>query len=149
MITKIGLQKLEAELEALKKELELTFQKRGEAAAEGDLRENSAYIFMGERARVLGSQIAEIEADLAKSVVQSAPKHTGYVCFGHQVKIIFENDNREMNVVVVGKNDARLQPSWISCESPLGIALMGKRPSDVIDVNGQPVKIISITVAEI
>jgi len=149
MITKLGLQKLEADLIALKQELEITFQKRGEAAAEGDLRENSAYIFMGERARVLGSQIAEIEADLASSVVQTPPKHTGYICFGHQVKIIFERDNREMEIVLVGKNDARLKPNWISCESPLGIALMGKRLNEVVMVNEQPVKIISINIAEI
>ena len=149
MITKIGKQKLEERLIALRQELVRTSDERGRAAAEGDLSENSAYIFLGERAEVLRSQIGEITADLKVSEVQSVPTQNHTISFGHQITIIFEDDQRQMTITLVGKNDAHLQPDWISTESPLGIALMGKGSSDIVDVNGQPVKIISISAGNI
>ena len=149
MITKLGKQKLESDLAALKEELRLTYEKRSEAAAEGDLKENSAYIFMGERAGVLNTQIEEVLTDLAAEVIAVTPTHTDYICFGHEVTVLFENDQRQMSIVLVGKNDARLKSNWISCDSPIGLALLGKKPADKVLVNEQPVKILSITIAEI
>lgn len=52
-ITSAGLDRLKQNLITLKAELVRTFDEKREAAAEGDLKENSAYIFMGERAIVL------------------------------------------------------------------------------------------------
>ncbi|HEX8923736.1 MAG TPA: GreA/GreB family elongation factor [Patescibacteria group bacterium] len=149
MITKIGKEKLEKELEELKKELRRTVEERAKAAAEGDLRENSAYLFYGERAEVLRSQIAQVEADLKAAKIQSVPSQVETVSFGHSVRIRFENDNRELLITLVGKNDARIKPDWISLESPLGIALLGKKKSDKVLVNDQPVIILEITIADL
>ncbi len=149
MITKHGKRKLEEQLQKLKEELRLTYEKRSEAAAEGDLKENSAYIFQGERANVLNSQIAEIISDLSSSEVKSAPLQTKSIEFGHQVTVRFENDQREMTIVLVGKNDARLQPNWVSCESPLGLALIGKSQGDQVLINDQPVTILKIDIGNI
>jgi transcription elongation GreA/GreB family factor len=149
MITKIGKQKLEQTLKDLKEELRLTYQKRSEAAAEGDLKENSAYIFAGEQANVLNTQINEVMTDLKTSAIQSAPTHIDFICFGHRITLHFLTDNREMTITLVGKNDARLEPSWISCESPLGIAVMGKKKSDQVIVNNQPVNILDIQIGDI
>jgi transcription elongation factor GreA len=149
MITKLGKEKLEAEIAELKEELNRTFEERNKAAAEGDLSENSAYIFYGERALVLSTQIDQAISDLKESVVQKAPIQTEVVTFGHKVKIFFENDQREMVVTLVGKNDARLKPDWISDESPLGIALLNKHKLDKILVNEQPVTILEISIGGI
>jgi transcription elongation GreA/GreB family factor len=149
MITKLGKQKLEEQIVELEKELTRTFEERNKAAAEGDLKENSAYIFMGERAQVLFTQIDEAKADLKSSVVQAAPNQTEIISFGHKVTIFFENDKRQLVITVVGKNDARLKPDWISCESPLGVALLNKRKSDKVLVNDQPVTILDIEIGEI
>jgi transcription elongation GreA/GreB family factor len=149
MITKLGKQKLEEQIAELQKELDRTCEDRGKAAEEGDLKENSAYIFLGERALVLYSQIDQAKADLRGSVVQEAPTQTGMICFGHKVSLIFENDKRELTITLVGKNDAHLKTDWISCESPLGIALMGKHKSDKVSVNDQPVTILNIDIGEI
>ena len=54
-----------------------------------------------------------------------------------------------MVITLVGKNDAHLMPDWINCDSPLGIALLGKRKGDTVDVNGQPVEILNIALGEI
>ena len=149
MITKLGKQNLEKQIKDLQTELDRTYKLRNEAAAEGDLKENSAYIFMGERATVLSSQIFEAIDDLKQAVVQSAPTQSDVISFGHKVSICFEEDQRNMTITLVGKNDARLKPDWISIQSPIGEALLGKKKSDKVSVNGQTVTIVDISIGEI
>ncbi len=149
MITKLGKQKLEEHLQKLQDELNRTCEDRGKAAEEGDLKENSAYIFLGERALVLYSQIDQVKADLKASVVQPVPTQAETIVFGSRVKIRFDSDNRQMDITLVGKNDSNLKPGWISCESPLGLALLNKHQSDQVLVNEQPVTILEISIGEI
>lgn len=149
MITKIGKAKLEKDIAELKLELERTYEERSKAAAEGDLKENSAYIFMGERAQVLNTQISEAQDDLNMAVLKSAPTHTDFIEFGHKVKVFFEQDKRELVITLVGKNDARLKPDWISFQSPIGQALLGKKKTDKVQVNDQTVTILDISIGEI
>ena len=149
MITKIGKQKLEEHLKQLEDELARTCEARGKAAEEGDLKENSAYIFLGERALVLYSQIDQAKADLHQEIVQPAPTQTDTIVFGSKVKIKFESDNREMDITLVGKNDFNLFPGWISSESPLGIALMNQTKGSQVSVNDQTVTILDIAIGEI
>ena len=149
MITELGKQNLEKQIKDLKKELERTYKQRNEAAAEGDLKENSAYIFMGERAGVLQSQIDEAMMDLKEAVIQSAPDQCETIVFGSKVSILFESDQRNLTITLVGKNDARLKPDWISIQSPIGEALLGKKKSDKVVVNDQTVVVIDISVGEI
>jgi len=149
MITKLGKENLEKEIKSLQKELERTYKQRNEAAAEGDLKENSAYIFMGERAGVLNSQISEAIDDLKESVIKEAPTQCNTICFGHKVSLVFESDKRNLNITLVGKNDARLKPDWISIKSPIGEALLGKKKNDKVLVNDQTITIIDISIGEI
>jgi transcription elongation GreA/GreB family factor len=149
MITKLGKQKLEEHLTKLQDELKKTCEARGVAAEGGDLKENSAYIYLGEKALVLYSQIDQVKADIRESKVQSAPTQNKIVEFGSKLKIKFNSDGREMDIILVGKNDAHLKPEWISCDSPLGIALIGKHKSDQVSVNDQPVTILDISIGEI
>jgi transcription elongation factor GreA len=149
MITKFGKQKLEEQLKQLEAELARTCEARGNAAEGGDLKENSAYIFLGERALVLYSQIDQVKADLHQEIVQPAPTQTDTIVFGSKVKIKFESDGRKMEITLVGKNDFNLFPGWISSESPLGIALMNQTKGSIITVNGQPVTILDISIGEI
>lgn len=149
MITRIGKQKLEENLKKLNDELKSVGQKRGKAAAAGDLKENSAYIFLTEKGRFLHSQIDEILADLREVVVQDPPTQTDYICFGHQVTICYESDNSQKTITLVGKNDARLFPGWIFYETPIGQALMGKKVGETIEFNNQKAKILNITIGKI
>ena len=148
-ITPYGLNHLKQHLLDLKAELVRTFDERQAAAAEGDLKENSAYIFMTERAHVLQSQIDKASQDIREAVVVKPPTQFGQVEIGHQIKLMFENDKREMTITLVGKNDASLKPGWISADSPLGIAILGKIKTAQVDVNGQPVTILDILAGDI
>ena len=149
MITKVGKQKLEEHLKQLEDELARTCEDRGKAAEEGDLKENSAYIFLGERALVLYSQIDQVKADLHQEIIQPAPNQTDTIVFGSRVKIRFESDGRELDITLVGKNDFNLFPGWISSESPLGIALMNQTKGAKVSVNDQTVTILDIGIGEI
>lgn len=149
MITKLGKQILEKQIKDLQIELDRTYKQRNEAAAEGDLKENSAYIFMGERAGVLGTQISEALDDLKQAVIQLAPTQCEKVSFGHKVSIFFEEDKRSLTITLVGKNDARLKSDWISIQSPIGEALLGKKKSDKVAVNGNTITIVDISIGEI
>ncbi|MFA6250406.1 MAG: GreA/GreB family elongation factor [Candidatus Shapirobacteria bacterium] len=149
MITSLGKKKLEDQIDELQKELQRTYEERSKAASEGDLKENSAYIFYGERALVLLSQIDQAKSDLKQSTIQETPTQVETISFGHKITIRFEDDQRELVVTLVGKNDSFLKPGWISCESPLGIALLNKRKQDKILVNNQPVTILDISIGEI
>ena len=149
MITKLGKLQLENQIKELRRELTRTVEERAKAAYEGDLKENSAYIFLGERAEVLRSQIVEAEEDLKKAVIQPIFSDTNTISFGHCVSLRFESDKREITITLVGKNDARLKPGWISVESPLGIALKGKKKMDQVTVNDQLVTILDITAGDL
>ena len=149
MITKLGKDKLEKHIKELRLELTRTVEERAKAAYEGDLKENSAYIFLGERAEVLRSQIVEAEEDLKKAVVQNISENLDSVSFGHCVTVRFESDKREITITLVGKNDARLKPGWISVESPLGIALKGKKINEQVMVNDQLVTVLEIKAGDL
>jgi len=149
MITKLGKQKLEERITSLKAELLSTYEKRSEAAEEGDLKENSAYIAYGEQSHVLNAQIIELITDLKTSVIAGPPTQTDTVAFGSKITVRFENDQRVSTFVLVGKNDARLFPDWISSDSPLGIATLNHKKGDKVEVNGQAVSILDIAIGNI
>jgi len=149
MITKLGQTKLQEKIISLKEELRETYQKRAEAAAEGDLKENSAYIYAGEHANLLNSQIEEAVIELKQSTLITPPIQNETITYGHQVKILYLTDNRQLTITLVGKNDARLKPDWISALSPIGIALLGKKVGDTTQVNEQSVRIIEINTGDI
>ena len=148
MITKLGKQLLEEHLLALKEELRLTYQKRSEAAAEGDLRENSAYIYAGEHANLLNTQIEEIVFDLKNFPVMTTPTQFETIEFGHQITLLYP-DSRQVDFVLVGKHDARLKPNWINYLSPLGQALLNKKQGETIVINDQTITILSISAGNI
>jgi len=149
MITKFGKEKLEEKLAKLKKELEEVSQSRGAAASAGDLKENSAYISLTEKARFLYSQIDDLNLDLKKAVVQGKPSQADFICFGHQVKVLYENSRDEKELLLVGSSETQFFPNGVSCETPIAQALMGKKAGETALVNNQPVKILEIKIGEI
>ena len=148
-ITSLGLIRLKENLKNYKEELVRTFDERSAAAAEGDLKENSAYIFMTERAHVLQSQIDEASAKIKDAVIIKKPAQTDKVELGHKVKVVFQSDHRELVLTLVGKDDNAVKPGWISGDSPLGIAILGMSAGDSVIVNENMVKILEITQGDI
>lgn len=126
-------------LKALKDELnELTTTKRvelaerlKEAKAEGDLSENAMYDAARDEQSFVEGRIAEIEHILKHASVISN-KSKGTVALGSRVHVELEDGEQEY--VIVGSTEANPDKGYISDESPIGKALLGRKPGDEVTV---------------
>jgi transcription elongation factor GreB len=127
---------------ALKAELkELWLRRRQEvvpalraAAAEGDRSENAEYIYrkkqLGEidrRVRYLSRRLDEVE------VVRQKPPRQDRVYFGAWVSLQDEGGSTT-RYRIVGADETSAARGWISVDSPIGRALLGRQVEDEIAV---------------
>lgn len=134
-ITPEGEQALRDELQFLwkVKRPEVTQAVR-EAAALGDRSENAEYIYgkkqlreIDRRVRVLSKRLDEV------SVVDRLPEDRSRVFFGAWVTIEDE-DGSEQEYRIVGADEFDLEKGYLSINSPLARALIGKHLDDEVSV---------------
>jgi len=132
LITREGFEGLKAELD------ELWHRRRPEvvkalaaAAAEGDRSENAEYTYrkkqLGEidrRVRYLSQRIEVLK------VVEGPPSRTDAVYFGVWLSIEREDDGAPSCYRIVGPDEIDAARGWISIDSPLARAALGKRVDD-------------------
>ena len=147
-VTQEFLEKMKKELEYLKstKRLEVA-QRLKEAIALGDLSENSEYVDAKNDQAFTEGKILELEAKIRTAVVIEAGK-SDHVTMASSVKIKDLQTNEEVDVTIVGSSEADPFDGKISNESPVGRALIGAKPGDVVEVNA-PVGILKYQVMEI
>ena len=127
-------------LQALKDELqELTTTKREEIAerlkeakADGDLSENAMYDAARDEQSFVEGRISEIEHILKHATVISNKGKGGSVALGSKVQVELEEGQQEY--VIVGSTEANPDKGFISDQSPIGKALMGKKPGDEVAI---------------
>ncbi|MDF2460605.1 MAG: transcription elongation factor GreA [Candidatus Saccharibacteria bacterium] len=127
-------------LQALKDELqELTTSKRGEIAerlkeakADGDLSENAMYDAARDEQSFVEGRISEIEHILKHAAVISN-KSSSAVALGSKVHV--ELEEGEVEYVIVGSTEANPDKGYISDQSPIGKALLGKKKGDEVHVD--------------
>ena len=134
-VTQDGLERLRAELEELKEVKRPAIAAAvAEARSHGDLRENAAY----EAARIdqmmNEKRISDLEALLRNAHVIDETKagSKDLVGLGSTVVVDFEGD--EETYRIVGAIEAKPSKGLISNESPIGKALLGKRPGQKAQV---------------
>ncbi|MEZ4606130.1 MAG: transcription elongation factor GreA [Deinococcales bacterium] len=135
-LTPQGLQKIKDELVYLTevRRQELT-EYMGSAIADGDLRESAAY----DEARLLQSaneaRIADLEEILARAVtVEYQEGDSLTVRLGATVELEDVKSKETFTFHLVGTHEADFLQGYISDESPLGMALMGRQPKDKVRV---------------
>lgn len=129
-LTPNGAEKLQRELEQLKgpQRAEMAARLR-HAISQGDLSENADYIKAKEDQAFLEGRIQELEVLLRNATVVEAPASNDEVAIGSQV--VVQEDGRDQEVfVIVGAKEADPAAGKISHKSPIGQALMGKKPGD-------------------
>jgi transcription elongation factor GreA len=130
-ITEAGKRELEAELEALKGRRGEIADKIAEARNYGDLSENAEYDTAREDQALVESRIAEIEDILANAeIIQAGAGHK--VVLGSTIEL--KNDGKTVTYSVVGPVEADPMQGKISNESPIGVALMGKKVGDSVAI---------------
>ena len=134
-ITPEGAKCLRDELDRLwKEERPRVTQAVSEAAAQGDRSENADYIYGKRRLREIDRRVRHLTLRLdAVKVVSAPPTHADRVFFGAWVRL--ENGaGDEVVYRVVGPDEFDVAKGFISMDSPMGRALMGKREGEVVVV---------------
>ncbi|MAU34073.1 transcription elongation factor GreA [Candidatus Saccharibacteria bacterium] len=126
-ITAEGKTELEQELVELKARRGEVADKISEARDFGDLSENAEYDAAREEQGLLETRIAEIEDILNNAeIIKSSGKKT--VGLGSRVEL--KNGSKTTTYTVVGPVEADPLEGKISNESPIGMALFGKKVGD-------------------
>lgn len=138
-LTAEGAKKLRDELNYLRdtKRLELAERLRV-AISQGDLSENADYTATKEEYGFLEGRVMELERMLANSVILDdlAPDQrlAGRVRLGGTVTVIEDGFDDKETFLIVGRAEANPAEGKISNESPLGLALIGRRVGDTVRV---------------
>jgi len=104
------------------------------AKEEGDLSENSAYDEAKGAQAFLEGRIQTIEAQLREAIVVKESNDSSTVSWGHSVTVVEEGTNDPETYKIVGSAEADALNGYISNESPMGKALMGRKKGDVVTV---------------
>ena len=139
LLTFTGLKKLEEELHDLKvvKRKEIA-QKIKEAREQGDLSENAEYDAAKDEQRDIEARIEEIEKLLKNvEVVDEDEVDLEKISVGCKVKVYDVEFEEEMEFKLVGSSEANSLQGKISNESPVGMALIGAKAGDLVEVETQ------------
>jgi transcription elongation factor GreA len=131
-ITADGKKELETELLGLKARRGEVADKISEARDFGDLSENAEYDAAREEQGLLETRISEIE-----EIVNNAEiiKSTSKSVIGLGSRVELKNDDKKVEYVVVGPVEANPIEGKISNESPIGLALYGKKDGDTVTIS--------------
>lgn len=133
LVTKEGLQKLREEhndlVQVQRKKIAAALK---EAKEFGDLSENASWDDAKERQAFIEGRIAEIE-NILKNAVAIEPGKADSVQVGSTVHV--ELETGEQTFQIVGSTEANPQEGKISNESPIGKALLGRKPGEEVEVD--------------
>ena len=128
-ITKVGSERLRAELERLKSvERPKIIAAIAEARAHGDLKENAEYHAAREQQSFIEGRINELEAALSTAeVIDVSRLNPGNkIVFGAIVELEDEESGEAVKYQIVGDLEADIKQALIAVSSPIARALIGK-----------------------
>lgn len=131
-ITEAGKNELKDELETLKGRRGEIAEKIAEARDYGDLSENAEYDAAREEQGIVETRIAEIENILQNAAIITSGV-SGQVGLGSVVELM--TGSKTAVYTVVGPVEADPLEGKVSNESPIGVALMGKKVDDIVEIN--------------
>ena len=134
-ITPEGYNLLKTKLKELwKKERPYVTQKVKEAAALGDRSENAEYIYGKRQLREIDRKIRLLSGKLdSAKVIDRLPKDRSKVYFGAWVTVA--SDKKKQKYRLVGPDETEISKSYISIDSPLSRALIGKQVGQQVLIN--------------
>ncbi len=134
-LTPDGLRRLEEELEYLKTTKRKEVAERiKQAKLFGDLSENSEYEDAKNEQAFVEGRILVLEQMLRNARVIQGNGQAGEVTIGSLVRVRDLGTGEETEYWIVGSAEADPLQARISNESPVGRALLGRRPGEVVEV---------------
>jgi len=135
LLTRKGYTRLVEERENLSKKMRPKIVKQiADAAAEGDRSENAEYIYGKKHLREIDKRLSYLSSLLYDVELFDENLLKGdQICFGSTV-VIRDGEGEIKKWTIVGDGEADFKEGSISYKSPVAKALMGKRVSDIIEV---------------
>lgn len=134
-LTHEGIKKFQEELDFLSQvKMEEIKEKLQEARAQGDLSENAEYDAAREEQAITFERIQELQYILKNAVIIES-EGGDVVQIGSTVSFILKSDGNVQTFKIVGSAEANPFEGKISNESPVAVALLGRRVGDVGLVN--------------
>jgi transcription elongation factor GreA len=152
-LTRKGLQELEAELKKIVEvDLPQTLDSLNSARQEGDLRENAGYQTAVKVKDELTARQQELEDILGNyeliDETKSSKKGAAVVQIGSEVTVVYTESKEELNFTIVGSSESNVLTNKISNESPLAVAIMGKKAKDKVSFKA-PIGKIEVEIIEV
>ena len=150
-LTKKGYDERVARLEELKvvRRKEVA-QKLKEAREQGDLSENAEYDAAKDEQRDIELRIEELEKLLKNAeVVVEEEIDVNKINIGCKVKLLDVEYDEEMEFYIVGSTEANSLQNKISNESPVGVALIGAKAGQTVDVETPKGTVLQYEILEI
>ena len=151
LLTQEGYDNLEKELDELKTVKRYEIAERIKVALGfGDLSENSEYDEAKNAQAANETKIAELETKLRYAkVIDESEIDTEIVQVGNIVEVLDVEFDEKIEYTLVGSTEVDLASNKISNESPMGMAMLGKRVKDVVEFEAPSgtvkLKILKIT----
>jgi len=135
-ITKLGCEKLEAELRDLKTvQRPSVIEQIATAREYGDLKENAEYKAAREKQGFIEGQIQNLEARLSRAEIIDPTTLSGtQVMFGATVTLEDLNTEQKKTYQIVGEYEADLNTGKIAHTSPIASGVIAKAQGDVVEV---------------
>lgn len=136
VITREGFERLREELNHLWKEQRPEVVKAlAAAAAEGDRSENAEYTWRKKQLAGIDRRVRYLSKRLETlKVIETTPSDTTAVYFGAWVELEDLQSGELARYRIVGPDETDAAQGWISIDSPLARALLGKRSDDEFEV---------------
>ena len=135
-VTKEGFEALKKELENLKKvERPQNIKPIEEARAHGYLSENAEYAAAKDRQGFIEGRINELQFKLASiDIIETDKLPKDRAVFGS--KVVLENieTGEDVSYQLVGPDESDIENGRISVSSPLGKAIIGRKPGDELSL---------------
>jgi transcription elongation factor GreA len=131
-VTRQGFEALKKELENLKRvERPENIKAIEEARAHGDLSENAEFHAAKDRQGFIEGRISELEFKIASAdIIETHKLPKDRAVFGSRVILENIDTGEDVEYQLVGPDESDIAKGRISVSSPLGKAIIGKKPGD-------------------
>jgi len=141
-VTAGGLERKQGELdEIINVKMRDNSRAIGEAAARGDLSENSEYQFALEERDLLRARVAQIQSQMAMArVMIAADVATDEVGIGSRVTLKSTKDDSNLQITIMGPWESDVEKGILNYQAPVCRKLLGLKPGQTAELNlqGEP-----------
>jgi transcription elongation factor GreA len=134
-MTREGFNKMTTEYNRMRfEEMKECLQNLQDAREKGDISENAEYEVAKQTIDELNEKILKIGSMLMNAQIIEGVIDNGTVQLLTWVKIKNKKTNKEIEYKIVPENESNLRENKISSNSPIGKALMSKKPGESVQV---------------